>query len=229
MPRSQAERLWLVGGVLSALVMLVVGYFFFIGPQRSHTGDVRGEVDTAQLQNLSLQQRINTLRAQDKNRARYLSALHQAQRALPQTSGLPDFLRSLQSIGSATLTEVSSVTVGQPTAPSTAPSATAPQASASGATGSPSPSPSATQPAAAGGGVYSIPISAQVSGSKAALNRFLTQLQSVQPRAVLITQLSLDSGAGSAASTTTLSLTMQAFVQPGADSPAPQPTTATQP
>jgi hypothetical protein len=45
------------------------------------------------------------------------------------------------------------------------------------------------------------------------LNEFLNQLQTVQPRAVLITAVTEAAGTASGA-TTTLNLTMQAFVQP---------------
>lgn len=200
MPKTQLEKLWLGAGAMVALVMLLIGYFFFIGPQRSDTDDVNAQTDTANMQNSSLQLRINTLSAQNKDLAKYQSAVKQAQLALPTTSGLPDFLRTLQSIGGATLVDISSKTFGTPTDVT----------SVSGAAGAPA--------AAATGGlrVYALPISIQVSGSVEALNQFLTQLQSVQPRAVLISQISQTSGAAGASSTgsTALTLTMQAFVAP---------------
>jgi Tfp pilus assembly protein PilO len=65
--------------------------------------------------------------------------------------------------------------------------------------------------------VYALPITIAISGSFTQLDGFLSQLQSVQPRAVLITQLtqgSATSGTGGKAAATTLSLTMQAFVAP---------------
>jgi hypothetical protein len=67
--------------------------------------------------------------------------------------------------------------------------------------------------------IYALPITADVSGSPAALGRFLDQLQRVQPRAVLITQLT-EKAATSAQNghavggSTSLTLSMQAFVAP---------------
>jgi Tfp pilus assembly protein PilO len=209
MPKGQLERLWLGAGCVAALVMLLIGYFLFIGPQRSSTEGVNGRVSAAQLQNDTLQRRITTLDQQSKDLARYQSELAQAQLALPATSGLPDLLRTLQSIGNATLANVSSLNVGTPTDVTSLSGAAVPAAAAG-----------STNPAntAARLHIYALPITAQVSGSVAQLNSFLTQLQSVQPRAVLISQITQTSGTGAASATTTgatgLTLTMQAFVAP---------------
>jgi hypothetical protein len=230
MPKGQLERLWLVGGGLAAFVMLLAGYFLFVGPQRSQTADVKEQISTAQLQQLSLQQRINELRAQSKNAAKYESALQQARLALPATSGMPDFLRSLQSIGRATLTTVTSLTVGAPATATSAPAAAQPSPDATSTTApSASPQPGSAQPtpggtaAATAGQVFALPITAEVSGSVPALQHFLTQLQSAQPRAVLISAITLTNGTGTSPHGATLELTMQAFVAPTGETPAAQP------
>jgi type IV pilus assembly protein PilO len=220
-PRSQAERLWLIGGGLVAFLIILIGFFLVISPQRSQTSKVDSQVSAARQQNAALQQRIDTLRQQNANLARYQATLATAKLALPAATGMSDFLRSLQGLGSATGTHVTSLTVGQPVDASAALSV-APPAGAAKASASPAaPAPAAgTAPAAAS--VYSMSITAQVSGSTVALNRFLQQLQEVQPRAVLITQIvETDSaaaakGAGVAAATVgpTLQLSMQAFVAP---------------
>lgn len=213
MPRSSLEKLWLSGGALIALVMLLVGYFMFIGPQRSQTDEVNAQQADANAQITRLQHKIDTLQAQNKNLAQYQAAAQQAQLALPSTSGLPDLLRTLQAIGNSTLATVSALTVGAPadvTAPAARTASPAPSAGAgSGAT--PEPQPSALR-------VYSLPITAQIEGSPAQLGQFLTQLQAAQPRAVLISQLTQSTATtarGSGPSTaTTLHLTMRAFVAP---------------
>jgi hypothetical protein len=231
-PRSQTERLWLVGGAIVALLLLVVGWFFFISPQRGQTSDVRGQIDDARTQNTTLQGRINELRNQSKNIAKYRADLQAAQRALPSTSGVSDFVRSLQSLGSATSTSVSSLTVGQASDVSTLVGA-APSGAASGSAPSSAPSPSTPAPSPGAGGIgaapaggakiFALDITAQVTGTPAALNQFLDQLQNVQPRAVLITSLTENSGTGTPNTTvqgtkltgaTTLQLSMQAFVAP---------------
>src|SRR4051812_41549793 len=83
MPKTQSEKVWLGVGLLVALVVALVGYFFFIGPQRSTTSDVDGQVTSAQSQNDSLQVRINSLDAQNRKLSTYRAALERAQLALP--------------------------------------------------------------------------------------------------------------------------------------------------
>lgn len=216
-PRSQVERLWLIGGSLAALVLVLIGYFFFIGPQRSQTSDVRTQVGTAEQQDTALEARIAALRQQNVNLPRYENELAQARLALPAASGVSDFVRSLQTLGNATLTNVTSVSVGQP-APVTAPAAT-PTAGATPSSTAPTP---ATTAAPAPPSVYSLSITATVSGNAPALDRFLEQLQSVQPRAVLIEQIAETAGPSAATTVgagakgnTTLQLTMLAFIAPG--------------
>jgi type IV pilus assembly protein PilO len=215
-PRSQIERLWLVAGGLVAFVMLLIGYFFFISPQRSNTADVDQQTATVQQQNSVLQARLDALREQNKDLGRYQAQLTALQHALPSTSGISDFLRTLQSLGSATLTNVTGLTVGEPI-DVTPVSVVAPTAAVAPTTSAPTTAAAPVAPVATTPGVYGLPITATVTGSAGALTKFLDQLQSVQPRAVLITQLSLgglqDSTTPTAGSFT-MDLTMQAFVAP---------------
>jgi hypothetical protein len=211
MPQTRLERLWLLGGAFVAAFIVLLGYLFFISPQRSNTSEVNSQRAEAQQTNTALQARIKSLEQESKNLATYQAQVTRAQLALPSTSGLPDFLRTLQSIGNATLANVSALTVGPPTDVSVV-SAGAPAATATGATASGSGTPAA----ATGPHVFALPITASVSGTPKQLDQFLTQLQTVQPRAVLISQIAEGSGGstGKAGGTTTLELTMQAFVAP---------------
>jgi hypothetical protein len=222
-PRSQAERLWLIGGGLVGLLVALIAYFLFISPQRSKTADINSQVSQARDQNATLQARVDALAEQNKNLANYERQLANAKLALPSEAGVSDFLRSLQTLGSATLTNVTQLTVGQPVDVSSvvnaapvqpgAPANASPSASASSA-----PVGSTTAPVT--GQIYALPITAVVSGTPTALNKFLDQLQGVQPRAVLITQIGETTGAVAgpnahgAVAGTTLQLTMDAFVAP---------------
>lgn len=218
-PRSQAERLWLIGGGLTAVLLILLGYFVAISPQRAETAKVDGKVSDAKVQNTALQHRIDALREENKNLAKYQADLAAARLALPSQSGVSDFLRSLQSLGTKTGTDVTSLTVGEPTDASAA--LTAPAPAAGGAAASTS-APAPAKPAASAPGsavkIFALAISAQVSGSPAALNKFLQQLQEVQPRAVLITQIAESDGSTNKASGpaggSSLQLSMQAFVAP---------------
>lgn len=229
MPKTHLERIWAGGAAFVAVIVMLIAYMFFISPQRDETSQVDGRVATTRLENDSLSQRIAAMTAENKNLATYERALTNARLALPAVSGLPDFLRTLQAIGNATLTSITAVTVGTP-AP-VAPPTVAPTAAATGTSAPPStaPSPAAKTASPAAPAIYSLAITAQVSGTSAQVEEFLRQLQSVQPRAVLITQIDVSdaavlagsgfigTGSGPAASANTgvtIGLTMSAFVAP---------------
>jgi cell division protein FtsB len=224
--RSQKERLWLIAGGLIAFVMCLIGYFFFISPQRTNTSDVNSQVSDANQKNAVLQARINSLKEQSKNLPKYQAQLAEARRALPSESGIPDFLRTLQSLGSATLTDVTALTVGQPAPVMAAPAQPTSTASPAG-TATAAPTSTATPNAITAPAVYTMSISATVTGSPTALDKFLDQLQNVQPRAVLITNIAENSGSASGSihnvGQTTLTLTMQAFVAPALPAAAATP------
>jgi type IV pilus assembly protein PilO len=211
MPKTQLEKAWFGGGLLVAVVVAVIGYFFFIGPQRSTTSDVDGQIGSAQSQNDTLQVRINSLDAQNRKLSTYRAALKQARLALPATSDLPNFLRTLQSLGNATLADVTTLSVGDPVVATgntpTSTSTTAPDAAATTTTAPTTPT---------GPQIFALPITAQVSGTIKQLTNFLGQLQSVQPRAVLVSSITLGgTTTGTTGSTSTLDIALEAFVAPG--------------
>jgi hypothetical protein len=217
--RTQLERLWMVGAGIVAFAIVAIGYFFFISPQRGDTSSVDGQVSTASSQNDILQARISHLAAQNRQLASYQRTLSQARLALPASTGIPDFLRTLQSIGSATGSDVSTLTVGDPTNVGPATPTATNSAADSNAAATAAPGANAAAPTGPGSGIYSMTISAQVTGSTKALGAFLTQLQNVQPRAVLISQITESTGStanGAATATAsggaTLQISMQAFV-----------------
>jgi hypothetical protein len=233
MPRSQTERAWLIGGGIAAFVLLLIGYFFFVSPERSNTSSVDAQVATTQQQNAQLKARLDTLREQNQNLDKFRAELAKARLALPATSGVSDFLRSLQALGGATHTDVTSLTVGQPVAVTPIANSTPGAPAAPSASPSASPSPGAGSavgaPIPAAAPVYNLAITASVSGSAGALDNFLEQLQAVQPRAVLITQIAettgaVTSGGTASAGGTSLQLTMQAFVAPEQPAAVASPT-----
>ena len=223
MPRTQLEKLWLAGSGLVGFVLVLIGYFFFISPQRNQTSGIDAQTAAARSQNAQLQSQIDALQQQSANLPKYEAELAQARLALPSTSGLPDFLRTLQSIGNATLANVTMLSVLAPSdvttlaaaAPAPAPSSSSATTSSDAATVSHA----GTGTTVGGVHVYALPITANITGTSAQLAAFLIQLQSVQPRAVLISAIDLKAGGAAAGhgaphTATTLQLTMQAFVAP---------------
>ena len=228
MPKTLIEKAWIAGAAFVALLMVVIGYFMFISPQRSQTSDVRSQVDAAHQQNQALRIRINQLAQQNQDIAKWVAAYKQADLAFPDQSGLSDFLRSLQAIGNATLANVNSLTVAAPKDVTASRVTTTTSKSTQSAGSAAAAAASGDQPTAAratgttAGHVYSVAITATVSGTVAQLDQFLVQLQSVQPRAVLITPLTEGDAASSATTPTSgkssqvtaLNVTMLAFVKP---------------
>jgi Tfp pilus assembly protein PilO len=212
MPRTQIEKLWLVAGAIVGGVLVLVGYFMLISPQKSQTGSVQAQVASAQQRNAAANARIHALQQENANLAKYQADVDQAKLALPDSSGLPDFLRTLQSIGAATQTSITSMTVGVPTDVTTGNGI--PGVATSAGAGSSGGSVQGA-PAASTGKVYGLSITATIAGSIPRLNEFLKQLQSVQPRAVLISKLDENTvSQGNEKAGTTLSLSFAAFVAP---------------
>lgn len=229
MPKKQIERLWLIGAVLVAFLLVLIGYTMFISPQNSKTSNARSQVSAADATNNRLQARINALREESKDLPKFQAELVAARLALPSTSGLPDFLRTLQSIGNATLTTVSSLTVGIPADVTQIVSSGGSSSSSSGNSTATTKSGAPAGTTIDGVRVFALPINATVNGSISSLEAFLTQLQTVQPRAVLISTLTESSAAagtapGAAAgknvnpNQASMTITMQAFVAPGSPS-----------
>lgn len=211
MPRTQIEKLWLIAGAVVGGILVLIGYFILISPQKSETSSVNSQVASAQQRNAQTKAKIAALQKENANLQTYLADVAQAKLALPDTSGLPDFLRTLQSIGAASQTAITALTVGQPADLSTA----------NGFPGVPTAAGAlpkqgaAAAPVPSTGKVYGLSINLTVAGSTPHLNEFLKQLQSVQPRAVLISSLSqTTANSGNAKGDTTLNLTMAAFVAP---------------
>lgn len=213
MSRKELERLWIAGAAVVGLLLVLIGYFGFIGPQRSQTRDINAQVNAATAANSSLSDTITNLSMQSRDLPKYEAELTQARLALPSTSGLSDFLRTLQTIGTTTNTDTS-LSVNAPTDVTALATGTSTTVAPATATSSSAPA----APTVNGAHVYALPITAQVKGNVADLNAFLTQLQSVQPRAVLISQITETTGAnastGAVTSAPGLTLTMQAFVAP---------------
>jgi len=206
MPTKDRERMLIGGAVTVGLLVLLIGYFAFIGPQRGKTQNIDAQVADATTQNAVLSNKLSSLAQQNHDLTKYKAELAQKQQALPSTSALPEFLHTLQAIGTATGSDVSALTVAPPIDVTT---------------GSEASSAAPAGLSVDGVHIYALPISAQVTGSVSALSNFVDQLQAVQPRAVLLSQVTETGTAGAKASQNTgLSLTMQAFVAPSDKSEA---------
>lgn len=192
------DKMWLVAGGLLALLVVAIGYLFFVSPQYTSAADLRAQQSDA-IRNVSIKQaHLNDLAKQNVNLATFQAQLAADQQALPTTTDVPAFLRTLQTIGSSSGVAVSSVSVEEPAAVT---ATAAPTASTTTKT---------TTHSGLAGGAYQITISVTANGSVPSLEAFLQALQSNQPRAVLVTSVNLSA----ASSGTTMTVTVQAFMAP---------------
>jgi Tfp pilus assembly protein PilO len=174
MGNRHADRVWMYGGVAGAVLLLVLGWFLAIRPVNAEADGLREQSGDTQTQLLTLRKRLHQLQEQAKQLDTYRTALKTKQEALTTNSGMPDFLRSLQETGDAVSVDVNQIAVSPPVASTTVPT------------------------------VLEVPIVLTAEGASLNLVRWLDQLQTVQPRAVLIEGVSLDGG--------TVGVRLRAFV-----------------
>lgn len=164
MGNRHADRLWTYGGVVAAVLLLALGWFLAISPRNAEADGLREQAGDTQTQLLTLRKRLNELQEQAKQLDTFRAALKTKQDALTTNSGVPDFLRSLQDTGDAVSVDVNDIAVSPPVASTAVPT------------------------------VLELPITLTAEGDSLNLVRWLDQLQTVQPRAVLIEGVALSDG-----------------------------------
>ena len=179
------DRLWLLGGLVVALLLTVIAWQFFIKSQDDKTNSVKNDIATAQQQVLDSTHQLNQLQADSANLDKYKAALAAEPAALPADDGMPAFLRELHDAGDATGVGDRSA-AGRQRRPlvTGAPAGATPVVSRSRST-------------------------MVATGPTDNLTAFLKQLQAVQPRAVLHHGVAESPGRGGQSS---LSLTFEVFI-----------------
>jgi Tfp pilus assembly protein PilO len=114
MGARHADRLWMIGGVVGAALLIAIGWFLAISPKMAETDELRGQKETTETQLIVLRNRLSELQEDDKKLPQYKATLERNQAALPTDSGVPDFLRQLQDSGDVVNAAVTGVTVGAP-------------------------------------------------------------------------------------------------------------------
>ena len=173
----RADRLWMLGGLFGIIVLVVAAYMLAIKPIYADKADKQGQADDQEMTLVTLKTQLAELRAKAKNQATYTAQLNAKTAAMPDSYDVPNYLRALQTSGTAVRVGVSDVSVGAPVK------------------------------VIGSSEVISVPINLTATGTPADLGRFIDRLQNVQSRAVLITSVSLSAGtaAGDTSATFTLS------------------------
>ena len=194
--RVHGYPVWIGGGALGAVLLLVVGWFLLIQPQLATADRLREQTATAQDGIASLKQKLAEARLQSQDLDGYRARLTKARAALPNTAALTTFLVDVEAAAVRAGVEFRGMIVGTP-----------------------------AQVTGANAQLYALPISLTAAGSAAKLDGFLNDLQRVQPRAVLISTANLtpDASSVSLAGAATLLLGMRAYVDPPASSVTPTP------
>ncbi|MDG6102232.1 type 4a pilus biogenesis protein PilO [Dactylosporangium aurantiacum] len=170
------ERLWMLGGVFTAAILLVVGYYFVIRPRYQEADDLRTQANDTTIEVAKLRARIADLDKDNQNLQQYTAQLDKDLDALPESDSVAALLREVQNAGDLTGVAVSGVSVG-----------------------------GATDVDVAGPlKVYALPISLTAAGPAAKIDPFLDQLQKVQPRALLIGAANLATTEGRTSLTLTI-------------------------
>jgi type IV pilus assembly protein PilO len=162
---GRTDRLWIIGGVLAAAVLLIAGWFLLISPEKAEADRLQGEAETAQAQVATLRSRLADLERENADLPRYRSELDRARKALPATADSEKFLEQLQRAGEAAGVFLQGVNVGDP-------------AKLEGSDVA----------------MHHLSVAVTVTGGAAEAEEFLDQVQRVQPRAVLVESVTLGGG-----------------------------------
>ncbi|MFI5492843.1 type 4a pilus biogenesis protein PilO [Actinoplanes sp. NPDC051859] len=204
MRTGHADRLWLIIGFAAAALLVVVTYFAVISTTSTTIQSLEDSAQDAQTRTITLRREISKLEETDKQKKQITATRDAYRKALPENSGVPAFLRQLQSQGFDVDANVSELTVADPEEVKGLP------------------------------GVWGIPIQLVAKGKVKNLRAFLEKLQgSSKERAVLIENAEVavktDDGGNQqlaeAEQSGRLDLGIQVFVAPPVGAGAPTVTT----
>lgn len=160
----RADRLWMLGGLFGIIVLVVAAYLLAIKPIYADKSDKQGQAEDQEMTLVTLKTQLAQLKAKAKDQATYTAQLNAKSAAMPDSYDVPNYLRALQTSGTAVSVGVSDVSVGAP-------------AKIIGSAD-----------------VITMPINLTATGTPVNLGKFIDRLQNVQSRAVLITSVSLSAG-----------------------------------
>jgi len=209
--RAQNKRLWLGGGAVVAVLIVLIGWFGVINPQLSAASSTQDQADSVRMQNIVLQAKNTKLKVQNDNVAALRASLAAALAELPSDGGLPALTRQLSAQATANSVVLTSVIVGTatPVDGAVAATGTTPDTGTTTTTGA-TPAPST--------GLVQITITVAATGLGSNELAFLRAIQVTGPRRALVTASQLAPSGGSAAAgidgPCTLTLTLNIFSAP---------------
>lgn len=219
-------RVWSLGAVGAALLLVIAGWFALISPQRSEAASLREQAVSQASFNDQIRLKTQQLKAQFTSLPEREAQLAQIRQEMPDNPALPALIRDLSKNAAAAGVTLDAVTPAAPT----------PLVAANGTT---------TTTSAASAPIESIQTNLTVSGTYAELTLYLQKLQSTMRRAYLVENLTLalgqgpadaaaDGGTSSTPASTSSALTMTIdgkvfMLGAAASGPAPSAPTTTSP
>ncbi|MGK5681050.1 type 4a pilus biogenesis protein PilO [Actinoplanes sp. URMC 104] len=181
MEARSTDRIWLIGGIVAIVILVAAAWLLAISPKFAEVENVQTQADDTSLQLTKLRKEVAALKEQDAKKATYQAQLDTLVTNMPETYGMPAFLRALQDSGTALSVEVSGLSVGAARKSETVTTA------------------------------VEMPLSLTAKGKSANVSKFLVRLQETQNRAVLIDSVTLATGGDDSAGDISANVTMTAF------------------
>ena len=88
------RRLWAIVGAVGAVLIVAVGYFFFISSEKSSTADLLSQAADAQTQAAVSHAKAAELRTDNKKLAKYKAQLAELDKAIPPAHRPPSSSRT---------------------------------------------------------------------------------------------------------------------------------------
>ncbi|WP_250035580.1 type 4a pilus biogenesis protein PilO [Paractinoplanes maris] len=156
MDARRTNRIWLIGGMVAIVIIVAAAWLLAISPKFAEADEVQTQADDTVIQLTGLRKDVAALKAQSEKKATYQSQLDTLVTNLPETYGMPVFLRSLQDMSKAVGVRVTNISVGGATASGKVATA------------------------------VEMPLALNITGSVDNISRFIARLQQTQSRAVLV-------------------------------------------
>ena len=191
------RQMWIGGGAVLAVLILVAGWFLVVSPVRSDTSKTKAQTASVVSDNDRMQAQLNQLIALKKNVTDKQAELSNIAAEIPGDPQLPRLIRQLTGIAGDAGVDLVALTPSQPTAPTTSTPTGATSLGSSSPTGS-----TATHvaPRAAADTYLTIPVALQVQGDYAGLEEFLQRLETLK-RIFILGQIALTPGSSLGATT----------------------------
>ena len=195
----QESRLWMIGGAVATLVILLLGWLLLVSPQLTAASDVRDETASVEMLNSTLEIRIASLKESEAELPQLEADLAAGRLELPVRNDSQIFAQSLRSAAERNLVLVTSVSLGDPENVTALAQGTVetPPVVADEATESTTDTPAAdVATSTTSRQTFSLPVTFTVEGPAASVDSFVAELQTAGERALSVTKIVVNPVAG---------------------------------